>query len=78
MATPAAAAAAYDKAIPLVRVPQSARIAKAFLEHQSGARQEAVEEILRATSLPLDENDPWWVYLRGQLWRRDTYLKRLR
>ena len=73
-----AAAAAYDKAIPLVRVPQSARIAKAFLEHQSGARQEAVEEVLRATSLPLDENDPWWVYLRGQLWRRDTYLKRLR
>ena len=52
-----AAAAAYDKAIPLVRVPQSARIAIAFLEHQSGARQEAVEEILRATSLPLDEND---------------------
>jgi tetratricopeptide (TPR) repeat protein len=73
-----AAAATYDKAIPLVRVPQSARMAKAFLEHQSGARQEAVEEVLRATSLPLDENDPWWVYLRGQLWRRDRYLKRLR
>jgi len=73
-----AAAAAYDKAIPLVRVPQSARIAKAYLEHQSGARQEAVEEVLRATSLPLDENDPWVVYIRGQLWRRDAYLKRLR
>jgi tetratricopeptide (TPR) repeat protein len=74
----AAASAAYDKAILLARVPQSARIAKAYLEHQSGARQDAVEEVLKATSLPLDENDPWWPYLRGQLWRRDPYLKRLR
>lgn len=74
----AAAAAAYDKAIPLIRVPQSARVGKAYLEHQSGARQDAVSETIKASSLPVDENDPWWIYTRGQFWRREPYLQDLR
>ncbi len=71
----AAADAAYDRAISLTPVPQSARIAKAHLAYMRGQRPEAAAGIASALALPRDHADPWWVFVQGQAWRRDAYLR---
>jgi hypothetical protein len=71
----AAADAAYDRAISLTPVPQSARIAKAHLAYSRGQRPEAAAQMAGALALPRDHADPWWVFVQGQAWRRDGYLK---
>ena len=73
-----AAARAYDLAISLVAVPQSARLARSRLSHEEGLRSEAAGTAVRAVSEPLTESDPWWWYVRGQAWRLDPYWKHAR
>ena len=74
----AAAAAAYDRAIALVAVPQSARVARAHLAHLDGRRLEAAQTVTPALSNRSDQSDPWWTYIRGQAWRFDAYLQMAR
>jgi tetratricopeptide (TPR) repeat protein len=63
------AAAAYESAIGLVSVPQSARLAAAHLAYRDGDRRQAAALIVDALSTGLTETDPWWWYVRGQ-WSR--------
>ena len=70
----AAAARAYDAAIPLVKFPHSARIARAQLAYRTGERRAAIDTILPTLSGKMEQNDPFWVYLRGQTWRYEAYL----
>ena len=70
----AAAARAYDAAIPLVKFPHAARIARAQLAYRTGERRAAIDTILPAVSGKMEQNDPFWVYLRGQTWRYEAYL----
>lgn len=74
----AAAARLYDLAIALAPQAQSARIAKAHLAHASGARADAAAAAMEAITSTRPENDPWWVYSDGQVWRFDWYLDRQR
>jgi predicted Zn-dependent protease len=71
----AAAAAAYDKAIALVEMPQAARIARAHLAHLDGRRSEAATTVTEAISTHSEQSDPWWPFIRGQAWRYQAYLK---
>ena len=71
----AGAAAAYDKAIALVEMPQAARIARAHLAHLDGRRSEAAATVTETLSSLSDQSDPWWPYIRGQAWRFEAYLK---
>jgi tetratricopeptide (TPR) repeat protein len=71
----AAAAHAYDVAISLIKAPQSARIARAHLAHRLGLRSEAASTVMAALSPSPAELDPWWLYIRGQTWRFEGYLK---
>jgi len=70
-----AAAAAYDRAIGLVAVPQSARVARAHVAHLDGQRAQAAALVTPALANRDDRMDPWWPYIRGQAWRFDSYLK---
>jgi inner membrane protein len=71
----AAAIAAYDRAIALVDVPQSALVAKAHLAHLDGRRADASRIVAPVLSRNAPGLDPWWPYIRGQAWRFDAYLK---
>jgi len=71
----AAAAAAYDRAVALVDMPQAARIAAAHLAHLDGRRSEAAAIVTEALSTFSDRSDPWWPFIRGQAWRFEGYLK---
>jgi hypothetical protein len=71
----ALAAAAYDRAIALVEMPQAARMARAHLAHLDGQRSEAAATVTAALSSRSDQSDPWWPYLLGQSWRYEAYLK---
>ena len=68
-----AARAAFDAAIALVPIAQSARLAAAHLAHADGQRSAASDAVIRALSGRSDGSDPWWWYVRGQLWRVDIY-----
>ena len=70
-----AAAAAYDRAIGLVAVPQSAQVARAHVAHLEGQRAQAAALVTPALANRDDRMDPWWPYIRGQAWRFDSYLK---
>jgi inner membrane protein len=71
----AGAVAAYDRAIALVDVPQSALVAKAHLAHLDGRRADASRIVAPILSRNAPGLDPWWPYIRGQAWRFDAYLK---
>ena len=71
----AAATAAYDRAIALVAVPQSALVAKAHLAHLDDRRADAALIVAPLLSRNSPGSDPWWPYLRGQAWRFNAYLK---
>jgi predicted Zn-dependent protease len=67
---------AYDRAIGLVPYAQAARMAKAHTLEMLG-RQGATE--LAASSLTAPEGtDPWWLYLSGESWRLESYLRNAR
>ncbi len=70
-----AAAAAYDRAIGLIAVPQTAQVARAHLAHLEGQRSQAAATVTAALANRSDRTDPWWAYIRGQAWRFDSYLK---
>jgi hypothetical protein len=73
---PGAAAAAYDRAISLTTVPQSAQMARAHLAHRLGSRPEAARVVMEALSRkPVEQSDPWWLYIRGGMWRTDYYYR---
>jgi len=42
--------------------------------HRTGERRAAIDTILPAMSGKMEQNDPFWVYLRGQTWRYEAYL----
>ncbi len=69
------AVAAYDRAIALVAMPQSARVAKTHALHLDGQRSEAAEAAIDALTERKDQSDPWWFYLGGLAWRFEPYLK---
>ena len=69
------AVAAFDRAIALVAMPQSARIAKAHALHLDGQRSYAAETAIAALTGRKDQSDPWWFYLGGLAWRFEPYLK---
>ena len=73
-----AAVRAYESAIAKSAQAQSARVARAHLEHAIGSRAQAVAIVIEGVSASSTENDPWWVYVRGQLWHFDGHLRRLR
>jgi len=73
-----AAARAYDEAIAKASQAQSARIARAHLEHAMGSRAQAAAMAIGAMSAASTDNDPWWLYNRGLVWHFDEYLTRLR
>jgi tetratricopeptide (TPR) repeat protein len=60
-----AAAAAYDEAATLVPVPQSARLASAYVAHVRGHRTDAADAVVTALTNRSDDHDPWDVYTRG-------------
>jgi predicted Zn-dependent protease len=70
-----AAVAAYDRAIELVAMPQSARIAKAHALHLDGRRSDAAATATEAVTERGSQSDPWWPYIHGQAWRFEAYLK---
>ena len=70
-----AAAAAYDRAIGLVAVPQAAQVARAHLAYREGERPQAAAILAPALASRSDRTDPWWPYIRGQAWRFESYLK---
>ncbi len=74
-ATSTAAVAAYDRAIELVAMPQSARIAKAHALHLDGRRSDAAATATEAVTERGNQSDPWWPYIHGQAWRFEAYLK---
>jgi tetratricopeptide (TPR) repeat protein len=73
-----AAARAYDQAIGLVALPQSALVARAHVAYALGERPEAATRVRTAMTLTATQADPWWWYIRGQSWRLDFYLTRAR
>jgi hypothetical protein len=70
-----AAAAAYDRAIGLVALPQTAQVARAHLAYLEGERPQASAILAPALANRSDRTDPWWAYIRGQAWRFDSYSK---
>jgi len=70
-----AAAAAYDRAIGLVALPQTAQVARAHLAYLEGERLQAAAILAPALADRSNRTDPWWAYIRGQAWRFDSYLK---
>jgi Tetratricopeptide repeat len=70
-----AAVAAYDRAILLVAMPQSARVAKAHALHLDGQRSAAATTATEAVTARGNQTDPWWPYIHGQAWRFEAYLK---
>jgi tetratricopeptide (TPR) repeat protein len=70
----AAAARAYDQAIGLVGVPQSALIARAHVAYALGERRDAAARVATAMALTNKQSDPWWWYIRGMSWRVNFYL----
>jgi tetratricopeptide (TPR) repeat protein len=70
----AAAARAYDQAIGLVSVPQSALIARAHVAYVLGERRDAAARVATAMALSPKQSDPWWWYIRGMSWRVNFYL----
>jgi tetratricopeptide (TPR) repeat protein len=70
-----AAVAAYDRAIKLVAMPQSARVAKAHALHLDGRRSDAAATATEAVTERGNQSDPWWPYIHGQAWRFEAYLK---
>jgi tetratricopeptide (TPR) repeat protein len=69
-----AAARAYDQAIGLVGVPQSALVARAHVAYALGERREAAARVASAMALTHKQSDPWWWYIRGMSWRINFYL----
>jgi tetratricopeptide (TPR) repeat protein len=69
-----AAARAYDQAIGLVGVPQSALLARAHVAYALGERREAAARVATAMALTPKQSDPWWWYIRGMSWRVNFYL----
>ncbi len=73
-----AAVRAYESAIAKSSQAQSARVARAHVEHAMGSRADAAAIVSEGVSATSTDNDPWWVYARGQLWHFDGRLRRLR
>ena len=73
-----AAVRAYESAIAKSSQAQSARVARAHLEHAVGSHAEAAAIVIEGVSATSTDNDPWWVYARGQVWHLDGHLRRLR
>lgn len=73
-----AAAAAYDRAIGLVALPQTAQVARAHLAYLEGERPQAAAILAPALADRSNRTDPWWAYIRGQAWRFDGYRKMAR
>ena len=73
-----AAVRAYESAIAKSSQAQSARVARAHLEHAIGSRAQAAAFVIEGVSAISTDNDPWWVYTRGQVWHFDGHLRRLR
>jgi tetratricopeptide (TPR) repeat protein len=74
----AAAIAAYDRASRLTGRPQSALVGGAYVAHADGQRLEAARTVERAIGDWPEELDPWWLFIHGQAWRFDAYLKAAR
>jgi tetratricopeptide (TPR) repeat protein len=74
----AAAAAAYERASRLTGRPQSALVARAYVGHAHDERLDAARTVERAIGDWPDELDPWWLFIQGQAWRFDAYLKTAR
>jgi hypothetical protein len=53
-------------------------VARAFVAHADGQRLEAARTVERAIGDWPDELDPWWLFIQGQAWRFDAYLKTAR
>ncbi len=73
-----AAVRAYDEAMGLVPVAQSAHVAKAHVLHRFGSRAEAAATVIGALSETSSQPDPWWLFIRGQAWRVDGYFRVVR
>lgn len=77
----AGAAEHYGRAVAILPVAQSARVALAEVRHLAGDRSEAAAEMLDATAghrdAP-DTSDPWAWYVRGMAWHVEEYRARLR
>ena len=71
-----AAAAAYDRAIALVAMPQAAAgRARPISRTSMDERSQAAATVTPALATRSDQSDPWWPYIRGQAWRFESYLK---
>jgi hypothetical protein len=59
---------------------QSARLALAHLRHLNGRRADAAATVrtTAADRTAPDDDDPWFWYTHGLLWRAPEYLQRLR
>ena len=71
----AAALKLYDRAIALVPVSQSARLAKAQLLYAQGRRPDAVALSTEVLTDDKPQLDPWWLFITGRAWRMPAYLK---
>jgi tetratricopeptide (TPR) repeat protein len=71
------ASAAYDRAIGLVPYSQSARMAKAHALEMLGRQADAAELAASILKAPTGV-DPWWLYVNGESWRLDLYMKNAR
>jgi tetratricopeptide (TPR) repeat protein len=70
-----AALASYDRAIALVPVAQSARLAKAQLLYAQGRRPDAAAISSEVMTDDKPQLDPWWLFITGRGWRMPAYLK---
>jgi tetratricopeptide (TPR) repeat protein len=74
----AAAMRAYEAAVPLAMFPHAALVARAQLAYRTGGRVDAIDRLKPVMTGPMEHNDPYWIYLRGQTWRYEIYLRALR
>ena len=74
----AAAMRAYEAAVPLAMFPHAALVARAQLAYKTGERSDAIDRLRPVMTGPMEHNDPYWIYLRGQTWRYEIYLRALR
>jgi hypothetical protein len=74
----AAAMRAYEAAVPLAMFPHAALVARAQLAYKTGERRDAIDRLTPVMTGPMEHNDPYWIYLRGQTWRYEIYLRALR
>lgn len=74
----AAAMRAYEAAVPLAMFPHAALVARAQLAYKTGERRDAIDRLAPVMTGPMEHNDPYWIYLRGQTWRYEIYMRALR